>query len=33
MYYLKHEKERFIIFKTRGATWHFRYGKTGVQVF
>ena len=28
MYYLKHEQERFIIFKMRGAAEHFRYDKT-----
>ena len=28
MYYLIHEKERFIIFKTRGAAERFRYDKT-----
>ena len=28
MYYLKHEKECFIIFKTRGAAKRFRYDKT-----
>ena len=27
-YYLIHEKERFIIFKTRGAAERFRYDKT-----
>ena len=28
MYYLIHEKERFNIFKTRGAAERFRYDKT-----
>ena len=28
MYYLIHEKECFIIFKTRGAAERFRYDKT-----
>jgi hypothetical protein len=32
MYYLKHEKECFIIFKTRGAAERFRYDKTRVRV-
>ena len=33
MYYLKHEKECFIIFKARGAAERFRYDKTRVRVF
>jgi dihydroxyacetone kinase len=32
-YYLKHEKECFIIFKTRGVAGCFRYDKTRVRVF
>jgi hypothetical protein len=33
MYYLKHEKECFIIFKTQGVAERFRYDKTLLLVF